>query len=202
MVTKEEQNILMMFEEIAEKLDKNTVHLEKIGQKQSEVNTSSNNTTSEEISELKSIFDTFQQEQFEKLDEVESLIRSEKRKIEFTLASMPGLYILFSLAVILVTLSFWIYSLKTQVNDYSDNDLKYRFIQMQGKADSEDFAILDSVFYFDRNSKKIKGLRKQVEAFEENVKQRAKIIEQEERLKKEKDRIEKRLSIKRGEKKQ
>lgn len=195
MATKEEQNILMMFEEIAEKLDKNTVHLEKIGQKQSEVNTSSNNTTSEEISELKSIFDIFQEEQFEKLDEVESLIRSEKRKIEFTLASMPGLYILFSLATVLVTLSFWIYSLKTQVNDYSDNDLKYRFIQMQGKADSEDFAILDSVFYFDRNSKKIKGLRKQVEAFEENVKQRARIIEQEEKLKKEKDRIEKKLNI-------
>lgn len=195
MGTKEEQNLLMMFEEISEKLDKNTVHLEKIGQKQSEVNTSSNNTTSEEISELKSVLDTFQQEQFEKLDKVESLIRSEKRKIEFTLASMPGIYILFSLAVILVTLSFWIYSLKIQVNDYSDNDLKYRFIQMQGKADSEDFAVLDSVFYFDRNSKKIKELRKQVEVFEENVKERARIIEQEDRLKKEKDRIEKRLKF-------
>lgn len=195
MATKEEQNLLMMFEEIAEKLDKNTVHLEKIGQKQSEVNTSSNNTTSEEISELKSVFDTFQEEQFEKLDEVENLIRSEKRKIEFTLASMPGLYILFSLAVILVILSFWIYSLKAQVNDYSDNDLKYRFIQMQGKADSEDFAILDSVFYFDRNNQKIKELQKKVEVFEENVKQRAKIIEQEEQLKKEKDKIEEKLDI-------
>lgn len=195
MATKEEQNILMMFEEIAEKLDKNTVYLEKIGQKQSEVNTSSNNSTSEEISELKSVFDTFKQEQLGKLDEVESLIRSEKRKIEFTLTSMPGLYILFSLATVLVILSFWIYSLKIQVNDYSDNDLKYRFIQMQGKADSEDFAILDSVFYFDRNSHKIKELRKKVEVFEENVKERARIIEQEERLKKEKDRIEKRLDI-------
>ena len=195
MATKEEQNILMMFEEIAEKLDKNTVHLEKIGQKQSEVNTSSNNTTSEEISELKSAFGTFQEEQFEKLDEVESLIRSEKRKIEFTLASMPGIYILFSLAVILVTLSFWMYSLKIQVNDYSDNDLKYRFIQMQGKADSEVFAVLDSVFYFDTNSQKIKELRKKVEVFEENVKQRAKIIEQVERLKKDKDKIDKKLNI-------
>lgn len=195
MATKEEQNILMMFEEIAEKLDKNTVHLEKIGQKQSEGNTSSNNSISEEVSELKSVFDTFQEEQFEKLDKVESLIRSDKPKIEFTLASMPGLYILFSLAVVLVILSFWIYSLKIQVNDYSDNDLKYRFIQMQGKADSEDFAILDSVFYFDRNSKKIKELHKQVEVFEENVKQRAKIIEQEEKLKKEKEGIEKKLNI-------
>lgn len=195
MATKEEQNILMMFEEIAEKLDKNTVHLEKFGQKQSEVNTSSNNTTNEEISELKSIFDTFQEEQFEKLDEVENLIRSEKRKIEFIVTSIPGLSVLFSLATILVVLSFWIYSLKIQINNYSDNDLKYRFIQMQGKAESEDLAILDSVFYFNRNSKKIKELRKQVEAFEENVKQRARIIEQEERLKREKDRIEKKLNI-------
>lgn len=195
MATKEEQNILMMFEEIAEKLDKNTVHLEKIGQKQSKGNTSSNNSTSEEVSELKSVFDTFQQEQLGKLEDVENLIRSEKRKIEFTATSMPGLSVLFSLATILVILSFWIYSLKVQVNDYSDNDLKYRFIQMQGKADSEDFAILDSVFYFDRNSKKIKELRKQVEVFEENVKQRARIIEQEEKLKKEKEGIEKKLKF-------
>ena len=137
MGTKEEQNLLMMFEEISEKLDKNTSHLEKIGQKQLEVNTNSNDSTSEEVSELKSAFDTFQQEQLEKLNDVENLIRSEKRKIEFTVTSMPGLSVLFSLATILVILSFWIYSLKVQVNDYSNNDLKYRFIQMQGKAESE-----------------------------------------------------------------
>lgn len=201
MATKEEQNILMMFEEISEKLDKNTTHLEKIGQKQLDVNTNSNDSTSEEVSELKSVLDTFQQEQLEKLEDVENLIRSEKRKIEFTATSMPGLSVLFSLATILVVLSFWIYSLKVQVNDYSDNDLKYRFIQMQGKADSKDFAILDSVFYFDRNSKKIKELRKQVEVFEENVKQRARIIEQEERLKKEKEGIEKKLDLEVREKK-
>lgn len=195
MGTKEEQNLLMMFEEISEKLDKNKTHLEKIGQKQLEVNIGADESIGEEISKLKSDFDTFKQEQLEKLEDVENLIRSEKRKIEFTATSMPGLSVLFSLATILVVLSFWIYSLKVQVNNYSDNDLKYRFIQMQGKADSEDFAILDSVFYFDANSKKIKELRKQVEVFEENVKQRARIIEQEEKLKKEKDGIEKKLNI-------
>ena len=62
---------------------------------------------------------------------------------------------------------------------------------MQGKVISEDFSIFDSLFYFNRDGKKIKELRKYVEAFEENVKQRARIIEQEERLKAEKERLEK-----------
>lgn len=75
----------------------------------------------------------------------------------------------------------------------SDNDLKFRYIQMQGNATDKDFTELDSVFHFNRNSKKIKALRTQVEAFEENVRQRARILEQEERLKRERSVIEKKL---------
>lgn len=64
---------------------------------------------------------------------------------------------------------------------------------MQGNATAKDFTELDSLFHFNRNNKKIKVFRKHVEAFEENVKQRARILEQEERLKRERSEIEIRL---------
>ena len=61
---------------------------------------------------------------------------------------------------------------------------------MQGYVTTEDFAFLDSIFHFNRNSKKIQELCESVETFEENIKQRAKIIEQEERLQEARERLE------------
>lgn len=57
---------------------------------------------------------------------------------------------------------------------------------MQVNTTANDLTTLDSLFCFNRDNKKINALRKQVEAFEKNVKQRAKILEQEERLRREK----------------
>ena len=67
---------------------------------------------------------------------------------------------------------------------------------MTGNATADDLATMDTLFYFNRDSRKIRELRKQVEVFEENVKQRAKIIEQEERLKREKDALELKINSK------
>ncbi|WP_286846786.1 hypothetical protein [Proteiniphilum sp. UBA5463] len=64
---------------------------------------------------------------------------------------------------------------------------------MQGQATREDLATLDTLFYFNRDSKKIRELRKQVKVFEKNVEERARIIEREERLKRERETIEERL---------
>lgn len=62
---------------------------------------------------------------------------------------------------------------------------------MLGHATREDLTTIDTIFYFNRNSKGIKTLRKQVETFEKNVEERARIIEREERLKREKEKLEK-----------
>ena len=101
---------------------------------------------------------------------------------------------LFSLMLMLLAMAVWNNSLRNQNASLSDNDLKFRYIQMQGSATAKDFAELDSVFHFNRNIRKIKAFRTQVEAFEENVKQRARILEQEERLKRERGLIEKKLN--------
>lgn len=94
-----------------------------------------------------------------------------------------------------LALAIWVNSLKDQMSTLSDNDLKYRYIQMTGNVTADDLATMDTLFFFNRNSKKIRELRKQVEIFEENVKQRAKLIEQEERLKRERIEIESQISV-------
>ncbi len=99
----------------------------------------------------------------------------------------------FSLMLILLAVAVWNYSLRNQNATLSDNDLKFRYIQMVGKATREDLSTIDTVSYFKRDSKKIKALRKQVETYEKNVEERAKLIEREKRLERDKKIIEKQL---------
>ncbi len=190
MTTATNENILMMFEEINQKMDDNARQLERIGQKQSE------KSDDNDFSEFTTVFETFQQNQSQKLAEIESLIRKEKRKIEFTPTSTFGMALFFSLSAITLALAIWVNSLKDRMSTLSDNDLKYRYFQMLGHATQEEMATMDTIFYFHRNHQKIKELRKQVEIFEENIKQRAKILEQEERLKREKDALELKINSK------
>ena len=192
MTTTSNENILMMFEEINQKLDKTHLKIEKIGQKQPEA------TNDNEISELKSAIETFHKSQTEKLNHIETLIQKEKRKIEISPISTHGMAVFLLMFVIVLALFVEIYSLRNQNATLTDNDLKFRYIQMNGKASANDFAELDTLFYFNRNNKKIKSLLKQVEAFEENVRERARILEREERLRKEKEKIEKEITIKRS----
>lgn len=187
MTTTSNENILMMFEEINQNLNKTNRQIEKIGQKQPE------GSNQNSISELKSAIDNFHENQSEKLKAIENAIRTEKRKIEFTPTSTFGIAFFLSMMSALLAMAVWNNSLRTQNAMLSDNDLKFRYIQMQGNATANDFAELDTLFYFNRNSKKIKVLRKQVETFEENIRQRARILEQEERLKKDKELLEKKI---------
>ena len=182
------ENILMMFEEINQKLDRTNQQIEKIGLKQPEA------TESEKVAELKLVMENSLENQSKQLYAIENAIRTEKRKIEFTPTSTFGMVFFFSLMLILLAVTVWNYSLRNQNATLSDNDLKFRYIQMRGNATANDFAELDSLFYFSRNSKKIKALRKQVETFEKNVEERAKLIEREEQLKREKEELDRKIS--------
>lgn len=187
MTTISNENILMMFEEINQKLDRANRQIEKIGQSQPEVSDNNENL------ELKSAIENLYDSQSQRLHAIENAIRTEKRKIEFTPTSTFGMAFFFSLMLMLLAMSIWNNSLRTQNASLSDNDLKFRYIQMQGSATAKDFAELDSVFRFNRNNRKIKAFRTEVEAFEHNLKQRARILEQEERLKKDREQLEKKM---------
>jgi hypothetical protein len=187
MNTTSNDNILMMFEEINEKLDKTNQQIEKIEQKQPEVSNNNENL------EIKSAIENLFENQSQRLYAIENAIRTQKRKIEVTSTSTFGMALFLSMMIFLLAMAVWNYSLRNQNATLSDNDLKFRYIQMQGNATAKDFAELDILFYFNRKSKKIKTLRKQVEVFEKNVKERAKLIEHEKRLKKEKETLENKI---------
>jgi hypothetical protein len=60
-----------------------------------------------------------------------------------------------------------------------DNDLKYRYIKMEGNANSRDLLRLETIFSYDRNRDSISVIREQVENYERLVKEQAEKIEQE-----------------------
>lgn len=143
-----------------------------------------------EIKQVKTVIEVLNNEQLEKLSDLEAVVRKEKRRFDFSPTSINTMLIVLGFMAIILGLTLWVTSLKAKKEMYSDNDLKYRYFLMIGHATQEEMATLDTIFHFHRNNKKIKELRKQVEIFEDNVKQRARIIEQEEKLKKEKEKLE------------
>jgi uncharacterized membrane protein YfbV (UPF0208 family) len=191
MATTDNENILMMFEEINQKLDKTHSQIEKIGKQPSnETIEIDNDELIDEIRQVKTFIEVLNNEQSDRLSKLETVLRKEKRRIDFSPTSINTMLIVLGFMVIILGLTLWVTSLKVEKEMYSDNDLKYRYFLMIGHATQEEMATLDTIFHFHRNNKKIKELRKQVEIFEDNVKQRARIIEQEEKLKKEKEKLE------------
>ena len=191
MATTENENILMMFEEINQKLDKTHLQIEKIGKQPSnETIEIDNDELIDEIRQVKTFIEVLNNEQSDRLSKLETVLRKEKRRIDFSPTSINTMLIVLGFMAIILGLTLWVTSLKAEKEMYSDNDLKYRYFLMIGHATQEEMATLDTIFHFHRNNKKIKELRKQVEIFEDNVKQRARIIEQEEKLKKEKEKLE------------
>ena len=63
-------------------------------------------------------------------------------------------------------------------NQLKDNDLKYRYIKMKGKAGSQDLFRLETTFTYDRNRDSISVIREQVETYEGLVKKQVEEIEQ------------------------
>lgn len=191
MATTDNENILMMFEEINQKLDKTHLQIEKIGKQPSnETIEIDNDELIDEIRQVKTFIEVLNNEQSDRLSKLETVLRKEKRRIDFSPTSINTMLIVLGFMAIILGLTLWVTSLKVEKEMYSDNDLKYRYFLMIGHATQEEMATLDTIFHFHRNNKKIKELRKQVEIFEDNVKQRARIIEQEEKLKKEKEKLE------------
>ena len=75
----------------------------------------------------------------------------------------------------------------------SDFDLSYRYLRMQGKATSKDFAYLDSVFITNRNPNAILQMQQKVIDYEQALQRQAELIEQQERIKDEQVQLKKQL---------
>ncbi len=79
-----------------------------------------------------------------------------------------------ALVVIILGLFWAIANQRQTINQYKENDLKYRYIKMQGEAKGESIYRLEQQFQYGDS---IKIIRKQVEKYEELVKEQAERME-------------------------
>jgi hypothetical protein len=76
---------------------------------------------------------------------------------------------------IIILVLFWLTANQRQtISQYSDNNLKYRYIKMQGQTDEEKIYRLEQQFKYGDS---IKIIRKQIERYEELVKEQAEKME-------------------------
>ena len=102
--------------------------------------------------------------------------------------------ILLGLVCGLVMVSCWFFGMGVnQLQTASDYDLRYRYLRMQGKATSNDFAHLDSIFIKHRNPKAIQQMQQKVIDYEHALERQAELLEQQERIKTEQIQLKKLL---------
>jgi hypothetical protein len=78
------------------------------------------------------------------------------------------------MALIIIGLSYAVGEQRRSISQYKKNDLKYRYIKMQGQANEENLYRLERQFQYGDS---IKIIRKQVEKYEELVKQQVEKME-------------------------
>ena len=78
------------------------------------------------------------------------------------------------MAFAILGLSYIIGNQRQTIIQYKENDLKYRYIKMQGQADEKSLSGLEQQFKYNDS---IKIIRKQVEKYEELVKEQAEKLE-------------------------
>ena len=61
----------------------------------------------------------------------------------------------------------------------NDNDIKYRYIKMENGITPEDRYKLENIFNYNRDKKKIKEIRKEVEDYKRRIRETAEKIERE-----------------------
>jgi hypothetical protein len=107
------------------------------------------------------------------IEEARKPIRTEHRHI-IDIASSKVFLSMVVMVITIMGLSFTIDNQRETISQYKNNDLKYRYIKMQGQANEENLCRLDRQFGY-RDSVTI--IRKQVEKYEELVKEQAERFE-------------------------
>lgn len=94
----------------------------------------------------------------------------------------------------LVMVSCWLFAMgANKLQTASDYDLRYRYLRMQGKATSSDFAHLDSIFVTHRNPKVIQQLEQKVVDYEQAQQRQAELSLQQDKIKQEQRELKKHL---------
>ena len=166
--------VSIMFEEIKQKLEKVENKLSK--NKTSEINVP-------DLSDLKNCINQFNEQLLPKLRNAENAITKPRVQkvnhcVSVDIKSSWVVVTILCLSLLFCTSLSLIYNLKEANDRLSDNDLKYRYIRMQGEANHDTLLKLENDFTYNRNYDNISGIRNQVEKYERLVKEQAEKIEQ------------------------
>lgn len=111
----------------------------------------------------------------EAIGEIPKPVRTEHHHI-FSIASSKVFYGMIGLCFMCLVLILTAFYQRKEIATYKNNDLKYRYIQMQGEITPAGIIVLDSIFENQRDSVRI--IRKQVVQHEKAIIEKAKRLEQ------------------------
>ena len=101
------------------------------------------------------------------------------------------------MGLMILGLSYIVGEQRRTINNYKNNDMKYRYVKMQGQTNEENLYRLERQF---RNGDSIKNIRKQVEKYEKLVKEQAERMERARRNSEEMERLRKEAESLKGRK--
>ena len=104
--------------------------------------------------------------------------RITQHRITFSSESPFTLYLVLFLFIGCMILSSALYFATRPNYDRIDNDLKYRYIKMKGEATPERIAELEELFEPNRDNAKIHQMKKDVEEYEQTIRQKIVLEEQ------------------------
>ena len=134
-----------------------------------------------------------------KFGTLQELIRQQQKPVEYRNYSLFASVqlaerLLLLLVCGLVMVSCWFFGMgANQLQAASDYDLRYRYLRIQGKATSKDFAHLDSIFITHRNSKAIQQMQQKVVDYEQALQRQAELLLEQKRIQQEQGELKKRL---------
>lgn len=134
-----------------------------------------------------------------KFETLQQLIKEQQKPVEYKNYSLFASVqlaerMLLLLVCGLVMVSCWFFGMgANKLQTASDYDLRYRYLRMQGKATTVDFAHLDSIFITHRNPKAILQLEQKVVDYEQALQWQAELVLQQDKIKQEQRELKKHL---------
>ncbi len=134
-----------------------------------------------------------------KFEALQQLIREQQKPVEYKNYSLFASVqlaerMLLLLVCGLVMVSCWLFAMGAKkLQTASDYDLRYRYLRMQGKATTSDFAHLDSIFITHRNPKAIRQMQQKVIDYEQALQRQAELLLQQKRIQQEQGELKKHL---------
>ena len=126
-----------------------------------------------------------------KFETLQQLIKEQQKPVEYKNYSLFASvqlaeHTLLLLVCGLVMVSCWFFGMgANKLQASSDYDLRYRYLRMQGKTTSKDFAYLDSLFTTHRNPKAIQQMQQKVVDYEQALQRQAELLLQQNKIKQE-----------------